>query len=103
MRHIFRIVSLLEPIPSPPTLPDNSSRRGRREKRNGPQDTRQIDAIIVRRYVTRVMSVVTLQLYTGRAQMGDEGFRKALSRASAAIGKVKAHHGEVFDSEEYEI
>ena len=34
---------------------------------------------------------------------GDGGFRKAPSRASSAIGKAKAHHVEVSDSEEYEI
>ena len=34
---------------------------------------------------------------------GDGGFRKAPSRASAELGKAKAHHVEVPDSEEYEI
>ena len=34
---------------------------------------------------------------------GDGVFWKAPSRASAAIGKAKAHHVEVSDSEEYEI
>ncbi len=36
------------------------------------QDTRQIDAIIERKYVTRVLSVVTLQLCAGQAQMPRE-------------------------------